>query len=223
MNNVITERQARQITGGRTPLVPVEYEAAVNALQACVNIDEAKYWSDKADALAAWAKIYRSDDAGRKARQLKLHAFRRMGTLAQELRPKKFIGGTGGMLPGPQTLLVENGLTESHAKAARVLAKASQVDFERAVNSKNPPSLSTARNILLKGKHGCSDAWTVISRGGGSGVTLSSCRSFCRRYKARDLARGLVGDEVDASRKLATEISEWLDEFLQALPKKTKK
>lgn len=56
MNSVITAEQAKKITGGRTPLVPVEYEAAVKSLQACATLDEAKYWSDKSDALAAWAK-----------------------------------------------------------------------------------------------------------------------------------------------------------------------
>lgn len=51
MKAVISSEQARQITGGRTPLVPVEFETAVKALKACTQIDEAKYWSDKASAL----------------------------------------------------------------------------------------------------------------------------------------------------------------------------
>ena len=75
MNNdlttpVITKDQARKITKGRTPLVPVEYEVAIRALTECTTLDESKYWSDKSDALAAWAKIYHSDDAGRKAKLL---------------------------------------------------------------------------------------------------------------------------------------------------------
>lgn len=84
MSTVITEQQARQITGGRKPLVPVEYEAACNALAQCVDLDEAKYWSDKADALAAWAKIYRDDRISAQAKRLKLKAYRRMGELAAE-------------------------------------------------------------------------------------------------------------------------------------------
>lgn len=49
MQSVISAAEAKKITGGRTPLVPVEYETAITALQACVTLDETKYWSDKAD------------------------------------------------------------------------------------------------------------------------------------------------------------------------------
>lgn len=97
MQQVISAEQARKITGGRTPHVPVEYETAINALVACRSIDEAKYWSDKSDALAAWAKIYHSDKAAREAKALKLWAFRRMGQLAAELRPNyKRVKGISG-------------------------------------------------------------------------------------------------------------------------------
>ena len=95
MNSVISEEQARQITGGRKPLVPVEYERACTALAECQTIDEAKYWDNKADALAAWAKIYNNDQAGLEAKRLKLHAYRRMGEIAREIIPKGTSGGVG--------------------------------------------------------------------------------------------------------------------------------
>lgn len=69
--------------------MPVEYEAACKALAACESIDEGKYWSDKADALAAWAKIYKSDEAAVAARRLKLMAFRRMGELASAMEAER--------------------------------------------------------------------------------------------------------------------------------------
>src|ERR1700690_2101621 len=89
MKQVISAEEARKITGGRLPHMPVEYETALQALQECITLEDTKYWSDKADALAVWAKIFHSDDAARKAKQLKLKAFRRMGELARELRPGK--------------------------------------------------------------------------------------------------------------------------------------
>jgi hypothetical protein len=51
MQQVITAKQARQITGGRTPLVPVVYEDALKALGECLSLDDAKVWDNKADAL----------------------------------------------------------------------------------------------------------------------------------------------------------------------------
>src|ERR1700722_7297053 len=87
----------------RTVPMPVEYVEACKALAACVTIDEAKRWADKAEALAAWAKIYRSDEASVQAARLKLHAYRRMGKLAEEIRPLRHIGGQGYAL-GPPSL-----------------------------------------------------------------------------------------------------------------------
>lgn len=69
--------------------MPVEYEEACKALAACATIDEGKYWSDKADALAAWAKIYKSDEAAIAARRLKLQAFRRMGEIATQMESER--------------------------------------------------------------------------------------------------------------------------------------
>ena len=86
MQQVITAGEARAITKGRAPLVPVEYEEAVKALAKCREIDDAKYWSDKASALAAWAKIYHSPQVMREAKLLKLHAYRHMAELAHAIR-----------------------------------------------------------------------------------------------------------------------------------------
>lgn len=199
----------------KTAQLPVQYEEAVKALDACLAIDEAKYWSDKADALAAWAKIYRNDVAGRRAKQLKLHAYRRMGTLAAELRPNKHTGTNQGAAPGPLSLLREQGLTESQASVARKLALTSKVKFDAIVDKPNPPSpMSAGKAFLTKG----SDAWRLI--GVSNGCSMSNFRSaVCRKVKASKLARGLVSDEIEKARVIATECAEWLDEFLQHLPK----
>lgn len=69
--------------------LPVQYDEAVKALAACTTIDESKHWADKAEALAAWAKVYKDDQVAIEARRLKLHAYRRMGELAQELEKQR--------------------------------------------------------------------------------------------------------------------------------------
>lgn len=222
MQQVITEKQAREITGGRKPLVPVEYESAVKSLEACMSIDESKYWSDKADALAAWAKIYRNDDAGRKAKMLKLHAYRRMGILALELRPHPNGVGSGGRrsektglgwrgIPGPADLLMENGLKRTNADAATRIARLSDEKFDEFLNAPSPPSPLTLLRFRLNG----SEAWKILM---GDRAGLSHIAGFCRS-KDPLLARMLATDEVSRVRGLVAEIVEWFDAFEQALPK----
>lgn len=215
-HTVITQKDAKRITGGRTPLMPVQFESALKALQACIDLDEAKYWSDKADALAAWAKIYHSDEAQRKAHLLKLHAYRRMGQLAQELRPRR------PHKPGPITILLEQGLTQAQSQQIRSIAKIEQSAFDKAVTSPNPPSIRMMiqERAVRSGKSTLS--WSIFGQGYASRLNATQFRSFCRNHPPVPLARGLHEDEVDKARAIAIEISEWLDAFEQALPKQSK-
>jgi len=202
MRTVITEAEARKITHGRTPLVPVEYEAACRALSQCCTLDEAKYWDNKADALAAWAKIYRNDDAGRKAAQLKLHAYRRMGLLAQELRPAR------GKKPGPLSLLKESGLTHDKATDARHLAGLPTEKFEALVNA--PVVRSPSRAAWLSGPNESRLKWTT-------GGVLSAC-NFFKRNEAAEFAAQIPSADAAKYRREAVLMIEWLDEFERHLP-----
>jgi hypothetical protein len=229
---VITVEQARAITGGRTPLVPIEYESALKALQACSTLDEAKYWDNKADALAAWARIYRNDQAGVEARRLKLHAYRRMNELAEELRPSRPNRAAGN--PGARSVLMEQGLSTQTTQNVRRIGAIPGKKFEQLVKSPKPPGVTRAA-LLGIGKSGgfngfppqrelSSDAWRTLALQSGTGPSLAAFRSiFCRRYSAKVLARGLKPDEVAGARALITEVQEWLDEFEQHLPREGKK
>lgn len=212
MNAVITSVQARQITRGRTPLVPVEYETAIKALTECVTFDETKYWSDKADALAAWAKIYHSNDTLVKAKRLKLHAYRRMGEIAQELRPTgPKLGNTGaGRLPGAISLLREHGLKRSEASAARKLALMSDSRFSSILKRPNAPT-TVAHNLWPS-----DPVWQKFSH------TAMTMRAFFNKNTPASVARCLKNDQYAATaRKLVVDLTEWLDEFEQRLPKET--
>jgi hypothetical protein len=204
MSAVINAEDARRITRGRTPLVPVEYETAIKALAECMTFEDTKYWSDKADALAAWAKIYHSNETLRKAKQLKLHAYRRMGQLAGELRPK-----TARNLPGPVSLLLENGLSRMDATAADRIGKMTEKRFDRILeNPKAPTSIVTEM-------YRRDPTWAEFAR------TAMSLRSFCRGNTPASVASIVraLDKEAYTARELVTELSEWLDEFESRLPK----
>lgn len=206
---VITMAQARQITGGRTPNMPVQYEDAIRSLQACIDLDDAKVWSDKADMLAAWAKLYRSDEAARKAKQLKLHAFRRMREIAEVLRPRKGGGAVGGG-KGPTSLLIEHGLSRPAASAAGVLARMPKRTFDSYLNRPKPPSPF----VFNREGSNNSESFKIINNHG-----IREFRAWTRAQDATLLAKGLKADEAERINEMVSEVIEWLDEFEQALPK----
>lgn len=212
MNAVISVSQARQITRGRTPLVPIEYETAVKSLSACLVIDDAKVWADKSDALAAWAKIYQNPEVMRKAKALKLHAYRRMGQLAQELRPPKPRGGRTGREPGAVLLLQEHGMSKMNANAASRLALLTEKKFERLLE--NPKAPTTIMHELWN----TDPTWRSFTHGA---MTL---RSFCRANTPAQIAAFCKANAQYAgtARDLAIELVEWFDELEDRISKMTK-
>jgi hypothetical protein len=214
MRTAITQVSARPIIE-RKARVPAEYNEAVKALAACVTLDEAKYWDDKAEALKAWAKIYGDDEAGLSARRLKLHAYRRMGELAMQMRPWKPGARKGckmgeGAGKGVPSLLVEHGLPMHKANAASAAARMPRRKFQALVNQPKPP----APNALLAkfSDRNVTTAWREIS-GVIGGNSLLGFRGWCRSRDARQLARALTQTETAKARECAREAAEWLDEF----------
>jgi hypothetical protein len=200
-------------------IVPVKYTAAVKALAECRNIDDAKYFADKSDALAAWAKIYRHNEAAVEAKRLKLHAFRRMGDLALAIQPGYTGGGPGrGGVPGtgPVKLLQGLGLTRGQAQSATVLSRMPEKKFKKVIKSSSPksPSSYLVQNI------GMSDSWKRVN--GGDSASMASMRRFCRKNDPRRLALNLTPSEAKRAKEMATEIIEWMDTFDQYLPENGK-
>lgn len=190
--------------------LPAEVDRALAAckegehwLAACETIDEAKYWSDKADAYEAWAKIRKSLTIDVAARRLKLKAHRRMGALAAELRPRRSAGYRKGRMPGPRELLMKTGLGQLEASNALSLARADESRFDLLVALPRPPSPCVAARSLSN-KH---PDWTCFSN------RASGLRAFCRAHSAAEFARSLAPDEVELSRRYAQEIIDWLDEL----------
>lgn len=194
MMQVITASEARQITGGRQPLVPVEYETAIKALAACRQIDDAKYWSDKASALAAWAKIYHSQQVAREAKLLKLHAYRHMAELAQEIKRQN---GKGRI----RTILEEKGLSVTEARQIDGVGRVPKAQFEAALASPRPPA-----------------PW-AFSRGGEISQ-LKPLRSMHTFVKAADPVE--IASLIDSKARktfcdMIEEITDWLDELEQRI------
>lgn len=202
LQTVITSNQTRQITGGRKPLVPVEYESALRSLSACLSLDDAKIWDAKADALAAWAKIYRDDEVTRKAKMLKLHAYRRMGQLANEIRPH--VVSEKGRSPGPKSLLIESGMTSTAAEAATALSRMTNHKFAKALKEPKAPI------TIVRLTNAASPVYTKFCH------AAQNVRSITRQHTAAEMSRiikALSDGEKDTARRLCADISEWLDDL----------
>lgn len=211
-------------------ILPVEYAAACRAIAACLTIDESKNWSDKADALAAWAKIYKSDQASLEAKRLKLHAYRRMSELSDQLRPanqkEKGPGAARGARPGPQTLLTAHGFSQTQAQNIRKIGAIPHSQFEVIINSENPPGIKRAaflgrgQRLHHGGRRPYSNSYFLILEGLASNMGVRALVSrLCRKYPAKDLAKDMRVDEAEAIRPWIIELIDWMDDFDQSLPK----
>jgi hypothetical protein len=189
-----------------TKPLPVPYLQAVKALAACRTMDEAKYWNDASDALAAWAKIYADDAVSNEARALKLHAYRRIGALAEELQPGA-AGNGHGRQPGPFKLLRAHGFSAHQAAAARKLATIEPPEFDRLVSARRPPSPVSVHVTKLRG-----DVDFVNYR-----RRIQSLLPVLRRVRARDMAKFVSSKKARKMAEDAIEAAEWLNDLACAI------
>jgi hypothetical protein len=125
--------------------LPATYEQAKAALSNCARIDECKDWADKAAALASYAKQADDDEMMKMAVRVRDRAIRRAGELLKQVEPQ----------PGKRTDVEPSGGAPTRLKAARDagmsrdqmhtalrVANVPEADFERQVESRNPPTVS---------------------------------------------------------------------------------
>jgi hypothetical protein len=128
--------------------LPATYSAARDALEKCIRVDECKSWADKALALKSYAKQAQDDEMHKMAARIQCRAIRRCGDLLKEiLRPAE--GGRPptknrvGTDPVSRTeAATEAGLSERQRKTALRVASVPKEDFERQIESDDPPTVT---------------------------------------------------------------------------------
>lgn len=202
----------------KTMQLPVIYEEACMALVACRTIDEAQFHDKKADLLALWAKFHKNERAAVEAARLKLHAYRRMGKIAEELRPSSYSyrqkgKGSGSSKgspirnPAATALLQENGFTRGQAITIRRIAKYPENSFSTLIAAEDIPSPSMVASWKT------TDMWREWS------MAVGGIRALCRKHSPAHFAAKLTVSEASKARILAIELGEWLDLFERSLPK----
>ena len=205
----------------RDAVLPVSYVEGLKALAATRKIDEAKNWATAADALAAWARMYKNDLAAAEARRLKAHAYRRMSELSDELAQKLT---PSSKRKSPLSELKKVGLSGAMISRVRAVGKVPKDRFDELVKADHPASIATlAMEGISAGdnKLAASEAYRVFS--GGKYVRANARKflvEFCRKTSALKLARGIKKEEIPAVKKILQEIEDWIEEFKASLLEK---
>lgn len=126
--------------------LPATYIKARMALTECDRLDECQSWADKAAALASYAKQAHDSTLLAMAKRIQARAVRRCGELLQQIEPAQ--GGDrrskGGHAPvdSRKAAASDAGLSEHQRKQALRVANVPEPDFERAIESDTPPTVT---------------------------------------------------------------------------------
>lgn len=121
--------------------LPTVYEAAKIALAECWRIDECKDWADKAEALASYARQANDDELHKMATRIQSRAVSRCGEILETYDGRGNNQHSEGAL-SKQQVAREAGLSEHQQVTATRVANVPREDFERQVESANPPTVT---------------------------------------------------------------------------------
>lgn len=201
--------------------LPQVYEAAKQALAQCTRVDECKDWADKAIALASYARQADDDTLVNHARRIQARAVRRCGELLGEFdgrgRPPKKIDPEGNILPPSKRQAAAGaGLSEKQQARAVAVANVPQEEFDAAVDSDSPP---TVTELSKQGVHprevvGDSPPESFSAATDLIGA-INRLADFCESNEAKEVARGVKPREVAHLRNRVHSIEQWWSEFSQ--------
>jgi hypothetical protein len=127
--------------------LPAVYSEARNALAKCARIDECKSWADRAAALASYAKQADDEQLLNNAKRIKARAIDRIGELAEEIPPAKnqhdaAERARGDAPPSRKQAASDAGISSDQLKTALRVHNVPRDEFERQVESDNPPTIT---------------------------------------------------------------------------------
>lgn len=198
--------------------LPQAYEAAKGALANCAQIDECQDWADKAAALASYARQAEDETLLKYAQRIRGRAVSRCGELL-----KQFDGRGGDQsekganplsAPTRREVASQAGLSVDQQKTAVRVANVPRDEFERLIESDNPPTVSQLASMGLKRRPvpppppaGFTEATTALG-------VVAEFAEFCRTHDAVFVAGGVHSSEVSDARADVGVIDAWLDRFI---------
>lgn len=192
--------------------LPATYERARVALETCQRVDECKDWADKAAALASYARQADDDSLHKFAVRIQARAVRRCGELLKTFqspggRPKT--GATHAVV-SQRGAAEAAGMNEHQEKQAVRVANVPSEDFDAAVDSDNPPTITALAERGTEKQPpapaGFADATKVIG-------ILKGLSVFCADHSAAAVARGVYDHEVATVCQNLDRVHKWLRDF----------
>lgn len=202
--------------------LPATYEAARRAIAECCRIDECKDWADKAEALASYARQAKDDELRKMADRIQARAIRRCGELLQAFKNERartdLHEGTHTQTKAARAA----GLSEYQKVTAVRIANIPEDEFEAAVASDNPPTVTA---LAERGKKPAPKPLIDIGERDPQEFSLATSAQgelrrfaeFCESADADAVVRGSFPREFEDMREHATTIMSWLTWLLDAL------
>lgn len=125
--------------------LPVRYIEAKTALAECAEIDVCRDWADKAEALASYARQANDKDLQKYSMRIMARAIERCGELLEAIPPSSGRQPENGETPPRFTrtqAAKDAGLSDDQRKTALRLANIDKDEFETAVESDDPPTIT---------------------------------------------------------------------------------
>jgi hypothetical protein len=201
--------------------LPVNYARATEALATCERIDECKDWADKMAALASYAKQADDDTLHKLATRISARAIRRCGELLKTFqspggRPSKTSGDAPTSFTQRQAADAAGLSKDQEVQAVRV-ANVPTAEFEAAVESDDPPTVTRLAELGTKTKPAAEkfpEATHVIG-------VLHELAAFGAAHDAAIVARAVLPHEIRSLRADAAIVDTWIRIFLNHLPEVT--
>jgi hypothetical protein len=155
---------------GYKPVGETREEIAKLALSECNRIDECKEWSDKAQALASYARQADDHEMEKAAMRIRARAVRRCGELLKEIEkaqpgPKEFKGGGPPQLSPRKEAAKEAGLSPDQAKTAIRVANVPNEIFVEQVDSAEPPTITKLAELSGSSRKNIERAKPIVQSG----------------------------------------------------------
>lgn len=217
--NAISLPTPEQMLHAKLPALYVETSQHLAKLS---KLDECQDWADKAAALCSYAKQADDDTLEKYAQRIRARAVRRGGELLKTIpvssggRPSETRGDASPSLTRTQTAR-DAGMSDDQRKNALRVASLDKDEFEVAIESDDPPTITELARAGTK--HKPLVDLVGISPGDYADATaaqgfLRSFADFCKKHDAIRIAASFKPHEIKSLRDQVHTIDGWLDKFI---------
>jgi hypothetical protein len=211
------------IPGFSRARLPATYQAAQKAIAKCSRIDECKSWSDKAAALASYARQARDHTLRIMAERIQARAVRRCGELLKAVPSGQGSKNQHGELRDHavtrQKAARDAGLSERQKVTALRVATLPAPDFEALIEAETPP---TVTQLAQLGRHSRVVEREPVHHDSERAVkarkTFAILREFCGQNTPAELAKEFTSQDAQSLRACVAGLQRWLEEFAKNLP-----